>query len=44
MAEKAGQPELVLDALGGYDSVEFETLRELLSVRRGELPHRDPSV
>ncbi|MBJ22064.1 MAG: hypothetical protein GY910_27850 [bacterium] len=38
VAERVGHPELVLDALGGYDSVEFETLQELLSVRRGELP------
>ncbi|MFP8876633.1 MAG: PEP-utilizing enzyme, partial [Myxococcota bacterium] len=30
-------PELLLDALGGYDSVEFATLEELLSLRRGEL-------
>jgi pyruvate,water dikinase len=37
VAERAGRPELVLDALGGYDSVEFETLQELLFVRRGEL-------
>jgi pyruvate,water dikinase len=38
LAETAGQPELLLDALGGYDSVEFETLQEMLAVRRGELP------
>ena len=37
LAEAAGRPELLLDALGGYDSVEFETLQELLSLRRGEL-------
>jgi len=37
VAEKAGHPELVLDALGGYDSVEFETLQELLAVQQGEV-------
>ena len=37
LAEAAGHPELLLDALGGYDSVEFATLQELLSLRRGEL-------
>jgi pyruvate,water dikinase len=37
VAERAGHPELVLDALGGYDSVEFDTLEALLAVRRGEL-------
>jgi len=38
VAEEAGRPELLLDALGGYDSVEFETLQELMAVRRGALP------
>jgi pyruvate,water dikinase len=41
LAERAGHPELVLDALGGYDSVEFETLEALLAVKRGELPLGD---
>ncbi|MFO0690936.1 MAG: PEP-utilizing enzyme [Myxococcota bacterium] len=35
VAEAAGRPEAVLDALGGYDSVELETLTELIEVRRG---------
>ena len=37
VAERAGHPEIVLDALGGYDSVELETLEAMLAVRRGEL-------
>lgn len=37
VAERAGHADLVLDALGGYDSLEFETLEALLAVRRGEL-------
>ena len=37
VADRAGHPELVLAALGGYDSVEFETLQDLLAVRRGDL-------
>jgi len=37
VAEAAGHPELVLDALGGYDSVEFETLEALFAMKRGEL-------
>jgi pyruvate,water dikinase len=37
VAEKAGHPELVLEVLGGYESVEFETLQELIAVRRGEI-------
>jgi len=41
LAETAGQPELLLDALGGYDSVEFETLQEMLALRRGELALSD---
>ncbi|MEZ4331839.1 MAG: PEP-utilizing enzyme [Myxococcota bacterium] len=35
VAETAGRPEAVLDALGGYDSIELETLTELIEVRRG---------
>lgn len=35
VAEAAGRPEVVLDALGGYDSIELETLTELIEVRRG---------
>lgn len=35
VAERAGRPEVVLDALGGYDSIELETLTELIEVRRG---------
>ncbi len=41
VAEAAGHPELVLDALGGYDSVEFETLEALFAVKRGELALED---
>jgi phosphohistidine swiveling domain-containing protein len=37
LAEAAGQSERVLEALGGYDSIEFETLKDLIAVRRGEL-------
>ena len=37
VAEHAGHPELVLEVLGGYESIEFETLQELLAVRRGEI-------
>lgn len=36
VAEAAGRPEQVLEALGGYDSIEFQTLADLLAVRRGE--------
>lgn len=41
LAEKAGQPELVLDVLGGYESVEFDTLAELFSVKRGAITLED---
>jgi pyruvate,water dikinase len=41
LAERAGCPERVLDALGGYDSVEFETLESLLAVKRGDLALED---
>ena len=37
LAEAAGRPKLLLDALGGYDSVEFETIEELFSLLRHEL-------
>ncbi len=37
VADRAGRPELVLDALGGYDSIEFETLDALLAVKRGDV-------
>jgi pyruvate,water dikinase len=36
VAEAAGRPEQVLEALGGYDSIEFQTLADLVAVRRGE--------
>ncbi|MCH2172702.1 PEP-utilizing enzyme [Myxococcota bacterium] len=38
LAERAGHTELLLDALGGYDSVEFETIGDLLEVKQGQLP------
>ena len=41
LAESARHPELLLDALGGYDSVEFDTLQGLLALRRGELSLED---
>ena len=41
LAELAGQPELLLDALGGYESVEFETIQEMLALRRGEVSLSD---
>lgn len=37
-AETAGRSDVVLDALGGYDSIELETLTELIEVRRGTRP------
>lgn len=41
LAERAGASERVLDALGGYDSVEFETLEALVAVKRGALSLED---
>jgi pyruvate,water dikinase len=36
VAEAAGHPEKLLDVLGGYNSIELDTIAELLEVREGK--------